>query len=65
MDADLGQEPRALVMLVNKHKRLRRLRRRRRRVFDGDPIGVQSDQIEMKVGYLNLCSRGSGNPAFI
>ena len=28
-------------------------------------VCAQSDQSELKVGYLKLCSRGSGNPAFI
>ena len=28
-------------------------------------VCAQNDQNEMKVGYLKLCSRGSGNPAFI
>ena len=28
-------------------------------------VCAQNDQSEMKVGYLKLCSRGSGNPAFI
>ena len=28
-------------------------------------VCAQKGQSEMKVGYLKLCSRGSGNPAFI